>query len=101
MLRIVATYNIFNQTYDEPCYVHSGLEWWAHGKYTFGQEDPPLAPIAIGMGPYLLGFPSEVRSVERKVDHNAFRLGPRNLKELNEIRVRLGNDILYSNDKYF
>lgn len=34
------------------------MEWLDHGTYTYGRENPPLARIAVALGPYLSGLRS-------------------------------------------
>ena len=53
--RIVATYNVFSHTFDEPYHIICGLEWLDHGTYTIERQHPPLARVAEAIGPYLLG----------------------------------------------
>lgn len=55
-LRIVATYTIFNHTFDEPAHISCGMEWLDKGTYTLEPQHPPLARIAVALGPYLLGL---------------------------------------------
>ena len=51
--RIVSTYKVFNQTWDEPVHVASGMEWLQQGTYTYEHLHPPLARVAMAIGPYL------------------------------------------------
>jgi hypothetical protein len=51
--RIVATYTVFNQTFDEPLHIGCGIEWL--GGVICADETPPLARVAEAIGPYLLG----------------------------------------------
>src|SRR5438093_2328745 len=53
--RIVSTYHVFNQTADEPASLAPGLEWLERGTYKIDPIHPPLARIAIALGPYLSG----------------------------------------------
>jgi hypothetical protein len=52
-IRIVATYTVFNQTFDEPLHIACGIEWL--GGVICADETPPLARVAEAIGPYLLG----------------------------------------------
>lgn len=52
---IVSTYGVFSHTVDEPAHLAAGIEWLAAGTYNLDREHPPLARIAIGLGPYLSG----------------------------------------------
>jgi len=53
--RIVLTYAVFNQAYDEPAHIGSGMEWLDRGTYTYEVQHPPLARVAVALGPYLAG----------------------------------------------
>lgn len=53
--RIVATYWTFNHTIDEPTHIACGLEWLTDHEYTIDLEHPPLARIAAGIGPFIVG----------------------------------------------
>ena len=55
--RIVATYTVFNQTFDEPLHIGCGIEWL--GGVICADETPPLARVAEAVGPYLLGARSK------------------------------------------
>jgi hypothetical protein len=54
--RIVSTYGVFCQTWDEPVHVASGMEWLQHGTYDYEVLHPPLARIAVAIGPFLSGI---------------------------------------------
>src|SRR5271157_2190015 len=54
--RIVSTYHVFSQTTDEPAHVATGMEWLERGTYTFEPLHPPLARVAVAIGPYLSGL---------------------------------------------
>jgi hypothetical protein len=51
--RIVATYQVFNHTIDEPAHVACGMEWLSKGVYRYETQHPPLARVAAALGPYL------------------------------------------------
>jgi hypothetical protein len=55
VLRIALTTVVFSQTIDEPVHILCGLEWLALGSYTIEEQHPPLARIALAIGPYLAG----------------------------------------------
>lgn len=55
IVRIVLTYGVFNQTYDEPAHIASGMEWLDQGQYRYEFQHPPLARILVALGPYLAG----------------------------------------------
>ena len=54
-LLIVATYPVFSQTYDEGQHMAAGMEWLERGTYTYETMTPPLARVALAIGPYLAG----------------------------------------------
>lgn len=54
--RIISTYHVFNQTTDEPAHIATGMEWLQWGTYSFEPLHPPLARIAVAIGPYLSGL---------------------------------------------
>ncbi len=58
-VRIVATYTVFNHTFDEPIHVACGMEWLDKGTYTFEPQHPPLARVAGALGPFLMGIRSQ------------------------------------------
>jgi hypothetical protein len=77
--RIVVTYRVFNQTYDEPAHIACGIEWLDEGQYRYEHQHPPLARVAAALGPYLAGTRSSgLKSVYDE-----------------------GNGILYAGDHYF
>jgi hypothetical protein len=53
--RIVATYSVFSQTTDEPAHIATGMEWLQRGTFTFEPLHPPLARVAVALGPFLAG----------------------------------------------
>jgi hypothetical protein len=61
-LLIVATYPVFSQTYDEGLHIAGGMEWLDRGTYFRDTLTPPLARVAIALGPYLAGSRSQGRS---------------------------------------
>jgi hypothetical protein len=56
--RIVATYPVFNQTWDEPAHVAAGMQWMDRGIYTYEPLHPPLARVFTALGPWLAGIRS-------------------------------------------
>ena len=71
VMRIVATYHIFNHTWDEPVHFTAGLEWLDLGTYTYEAQHPPLVRIAIALGPFLSGI--RISEDQREFLHNARR----------------------------
>src|SRR6476619_6290085 len=49
LARVVATYRVFGQTFDEPAHVACGVEIATTGRYTLEPQHPPLARIFIGL----------------------------------------------------
>ncbi len=58
VVRIIATYSALSQTWDEPAHIASGMEWLERGIYTYELQHPPLARLAVALGPYLHGLRS-------------------------------------------
>ena len=58
IVRIVATYHVFNHTIDEGAHVACGIEWLEKGQYRYETLHPPLARISVALGPYLAGCES-------------------------------------------
>ncbi|HEY1241477.1 MAG TPA: glycosyltransferase family 39 protein, partial [Bryobacteraceae bacterium] len=56
--RIVATYSVFNHTYDEPAHVACGMEWLDQGLYRWEPQHPPLARVAAAFPLYVAGLRS-------------------------------------------
>jgi hypothetical protein len=57
--RIVATYGEFNATFDEPAHLATGMQWLDKGQYNIESLHPPLARVAVALGPYLDGIRSQ------------------------------------------
>src|SRR5437868_6554409 len=55
ILPIIGTYSVFSHTYDEPTHIAAGMELLDRGAFTYKQQHPPLARLAVAIGPYLLG----------------------------------------------
>jgi Dolichyl-phosphate-mannose-protein mannosyltransferase len=54
--RVASTYHVFSQTTDEPAHLVTGMEWLQRGTYTLEPLHPPLARVAVALGPYLSGL---------------------------------------------
>ena len=54
-LTIIGTYKVFSHTADEPAHIAAGMELLDRGTFTYEQQHPPLARLAVAVGPYLLG----------------------------------------------
>ena len=70
-VRIVATYDDFWQTWDEPAHLAAGLQWWEHGRITYERLHPPLARIAMAAGPYFAGVRGTPGAPDHWTDGNA------------------------------
>jgi 4-amino-4-deoxy-L-arabinose transferase-like glycosyltransferase len=55
ILPIIGTYSLFSHTVDEPAHIAAGMELLDRGAFTYEQQHPPLARLAVAVGPYLLG----------------------------------------------
>ena len=53
--RIVATYSVTSQGFDEPCHVAAGIELLDKGTYTLDPVHPPLFRYAVAVPLYLAG----------------------------------------------
>jgi hypothetical protein len=60
--RVAATHRVFSATADETQHIAGGVEWmrgsfglWREQKLSHVIGNPPLARIAVGLGPYLAG----------------------------------------------
>ena len=58
--RIASTYTVLSSTFDEPSHMARGLEWLTKGSYRHIHH-PPLAPVAVALGPYLDGVRIEFK----------------------------------------
>lgn len=58
VLRVGARYN---QTFDEPAHIAAGMEWLREGSYRYDPQHPPLARVAMALGPMLDGARSQHR----------------------------------------
>ena len=78
LVRIVATYRVFCETFDEPAHIASGIEWLDRGTYMEDPTHPPLARVMATLWPYLSGI--------RSIKGDSFLVD--------------GNHVLYANDRY-
>src|SRR5260370_40069922 len=58
-LPIIGTYSVVSHTIDEPAHIAAGMELLDRGAFTCEQQHPPLARLAVAVGPYLLGARSQ------------------------------------------
>jgi hypothetical protein len=54
-LPVLGTYPVLSHTTDEPAHIAAGMELLDRGAFTYEQQHPPLARLAVAVGPYLLG----------------------------------------------
>src|SRR6185312_10024192 len=54
-LVVVRAASRFGQTWDEPAHIAAGMQWLTSGTYDYDPQHPPLARIAIALGPRLSG----------------------------------------------
>jgi hypothetical protein len=88
VLRIFSTYRVFNQTYDEPISVATGMEWLDRGVYEYDQKHPPLGRIATALALYVRGGRSSGQA-DARWEGNAI-LGNRGVYWRNLTLARLG-----------
>ncbi|HKO55891.1 MAG TPA: glycosyltransferase family 39 protein [Thermoanaerobaculia bacterium] len=55
IVRIMTAAHELSQTMDEPVHIGAGLQWLAAGRYDADAEHPPLARVAVALGPWLEG----------------------------------------------
>jgi len=68
--RIVSTYRIFSQVWDEPAHIACGLQWWQQGVYKLEPQHPPLSRIFFAAPLYFKGVRLE-RFADKWQDGNA------------------------------
>ena len=66
IILIVAGYRRYPQSFDDPAHIACGMEWLVDGTYTLEPLHPPLARVAVALGPYLAG----VRLPEAPIVHD-------------------------------
>src|SRR5437764_1859334 len=58
---VLGTYGVLAHTYDEPAHIAAGIELIDRGTFTYEQQHPPLARLAVAFGPHLLGARSQAK----------------------------------------
>ena len=91
--RIILTYHVFCQTYDEPASVAAGMEWLDRGTYRVDYSHPPLARLAVALGLYLDGLRLPAGGSELPLRGDELVFAPQSW-------VQVGNQILYARDQY-
>jgi Dolichyl-phosphate-mannose-protein mannosyltransferase len=59
LLRVAVTWRVYTPTFDEPAHIAAGMEWLDRGTYTYEEMHPPLARVAVALGPWLDGLHSQ------------------------------------------
>src|SRR5438874_374569 len=59
IVRVVSTYRVFSQTFDEPFHIFTGLQWLTTRSDCSDVEHPPLARIAFAIDAFLDGAKPE------------------------------------------
>lgn len=57
--RIISTYEVFSETFDEGVHIAAGMELLDRGTFTYEPKHPPLSRVAVALGPYLSGVRSQ------------------------------------------
>lgn len=52
---VASTLRTFSHTVDEPAHIAAGMEWLERGRYEYEHQHPPLARVAVAIGPWLAG----------------------------------------------
>lgn len=55
-VRVVTTYPVFSQAWDEPAHIFCGLEWWSSGSSACDPMHPPLARAILAAPLYFKGL---------------------------------------------
>ena len=87
-VRIVSTYPVLSQFYDEPYHIACGMEWLEKHVYLYERQHPPLSRIAVALPLYLRGLRSHAIS------------GPRPPDPEGKLPIEDGDAILNSNGAY-
>jgi hypothetical protein len=53
--RVVATYGVLTHTSDEPAHLAAGLQKLTFGRYDYELQHPPIARVAVALGPWFAG----------------------------------------------
>lgn len=88
-VRLATTYRTFTGTYDEPFHIASGMEWLDKGTYSYELQHPPLARVAMAIGPYLNGLRSH--SMPTATEEGNAILQSHDTYQHNLMLARLGN----------
>jgi hypothetical protein len=85
--RIAATYRSIAQTSDETPNIACGMQYLDLGRYDYGAFHPPLARLAIAVGPYLYGARAQKMPDRWKEGNAVLNSAPRYGKALTLARL--------------
>src|SRR5674476_1249546 len=85
--RITATYRGLAQTSDETPNIACGMQYLDLGRYDYGAFHPPLARLAIAVGPYLYGARAQKLPDRWKEGNAVLNSAPRYGKALTLARL--------------
>jgi hypothetical protein len=85
--RITATYRSIAQTSDETPNIACGMQYLDLGRYDYGAFHPPLARLAIALGPYLYGARAQKLPDRWKEGNAVLNSAPRYGKALTLARL--------------
>jgi hypothetical protein len=57
-VEVAGTWSLLSATVDEPFHIAAGMEWLDKGTYTYDLMHPPIARVALALGPYMRGLRS-------------------------------------------
>src|SRR5437879_8007811 len=90
LLRIISTYRVLSQAYDEPAHIACGMEWLDKGTYTLEPLHPPLARVAAAIGPFLEGLHLPQVAVIQGRSYDIYSAGNNILYARGRYRLNLG-----------
>lgn len=97
--RVIATYPVFSQAYDEPMHIAAGMEWLDRGSYLYEPKHPPLPRVALALGPYLKGVRLSESQHQVLKEHEIADLHFGNKKLYKDLQ-KSGNEILGEGESY-
>jgi hypothetical protein len=97
--RIISTYTVYSQTYDEAFHLAAGFEWLDRHRYTLDIQHPPLARVAAALGPYLSGLRLSHAPEPPKQGGEVCPTFEAYIGNLS-IALKEGNDILNADNRY-
>ena len=87
IVRIVATYQRFNATFDEPAHLATGMQWIDRGQYNIESLHPPLARVFVALGPYIDGIRSQGHQAVWQEAYYVMYSGPSYYRTLTLMRL--------------